>query len=168
MVSTSSVCRLSSRLTLVLVAPALRLSHRHLLQSHDYSYLHTALTVMLTDLDNSAALRRGRPKIQIDPNFLTFALEIRGPAGLASNIVTCAAKTIRRRALEYAFVQPGGPFIALNLTSLMLPLLRVRVGLAKLLNRRHALRKAGYVYTGKHKEKDAAAAVLLEPEHALL
>jgi hypothetical protein len=51
---------------------------------------------------------RGRPKVEIDPEFLSVALDLRGPSRL-SHIFKCSARTVRRRALEHGLVQPGPP-----------------------------------------------------------
>ncbi|KAJ7256838.1 hypothetical protein B0H12DRAFT_966885, partial [Mycena haematopus] len=50
----------------------------------------------------------GRPRVEIDPAFLSHALTLRGPSGL-QGIFNVSARTIRRRALEYGLVQPGQP-----------------------------------------------------------
>ena len=52
--------------------------------------------------------RPGRPRIEIDPSILAPAVELRGPTQLAT-IFGVSARTIRRRALEYGFVEPGPP-----------------------------------------------------------
>jgi hypothetical protein len=50
----------------------------------------------------------GRPRIEIDPQTLSTALELRGPTHLA-HIFNCHPRTIRRRGLEHGLVQPGEP-----------------------------------------------------------
>lgn len=52
--------------------------------------------------------RPGRPRIEIDPTFLAFALDMRGPTGVAP-VVQCAPRTVRRRAIEQGLVTPGPP-----------------------------------------------------------
>jgi hypothetical protein len=52
--------------------------------------------------------RPGRPRIEIDQNFLSFGLELRGPTGLAP-VASVASRTIRRRALEYGLVEAAAP-----------------------------------------------------------
>lgn len=52
--------------------------------------------------------RPGRPRIEIDPTFLAFALDMRGPAGVAP-VTQCAPRTVRRRAIEQGLVAPGPP-----------------------------------------------------------
>ena len=54
--------------------------------------------------------RRGRPKVEISPAFLSQALEVRGPTGIAP-VLGCSARTVRRRALEQGLAQPGPPVI---------------------------------------------------------
>ncbi|KAJ7802004.1 hypothetical protein B0H14DRAFT_2279991, partial [Mycena olivaceomarginata] len=50
----------------------------------------------------------GRHKLEIDPTFLTSALKVRGPTGIAKSL-QCCARTVRRRALREGLVQPGAP-----------------------------------------------------------
>lgn len=50
----------------------------------------------------------GRPRIEIDPELLSIALDLRGPTHLAP-IFNCHPRTIRRRALEHGLVEPGDP-----------------------------------------------------------
>ena len=50
----------------------------------------------------------GRPRVHIDPQFLSQALDLRGPSHLR-NIFQCHPRTIWRRALEYGIVTPGEP-----------------------------------------------------------
>lgn len=52
--------------------------------------------------------RPGRPRVEIDRDFLAHALELRGPQDL-EEIFDCDARTIRRRGLEYSLLQPGAP-----------------------------------------------------------
>ncbi|KAK6984522.1 hypothetical protein R3P38DRAFT_3425221 [Favolaschia claudopus] len=54
--------------------------------------------------------RRGRPRIEIDPQFLSAALDLRGPTGIAPELGV-SARTIRRSALRAGLVQPGAPVI---------------------------------------------------------
>jgi hypothetical protein len=54
---------------------------------------------------------RGRPQIEFDPQFLSFALDVRGPAGIAP-ILGCSPRTVRRRALDYQLLERGqAPFL---------------------------------------------------------
>lgn len=50
--------------------------------------------------------RRGRPRMEIDPTFLTEALSLRGPT-LLGQTLHCHGRTVRRRALELNIVEPG-------------------------------------------------------------
>jgi len=59
----------------------------------------------------SSAGRRGRPRTEINPEFLSQALDLRGPSHLGP-VFKCSARTIRRRALEYGLVVPGQPVYA--------------------------------------------------------
>ncbi|KAJ6552901.1 hypothetical protein B0H19DRAFT_899411, partial [Mycena capillaripes] len=73
--------------------------------------------VQLEDLPHGPAVQvtyqeptghRGRPRIEIDYNFLAYGLELRGPTGLAP-VADVSSRTIRRRALEYGLVEPAAP-----------------------------------------------------------
>jgi hypothetical protein len=55
--------------------------------------------------------RRGRPRIEIDPEILATSLEMRGPTGLAP-VFGISSRTIRRRALELGLVEPCPPVFA--------------------------------------------------------
>jgi hypothetical protein len=52
--------------------------------------------------------RKGRPKQQIDPQWLSQMSTLRNKEGLAP-VLGCSARTLRRRALEYKLVTPGMP-----------------------------------------------------------
>ncbi|KAK6995573.1 hypothetical protein R3P38DRAFT_3407633 [Favolaschia claudopus] len=52
--------------------------------------------------------RRGRPRVEIDPQFLRAALDLRGPTGIAPKLGV-SARTVRRAALRAGLVQPGAP-----------------------------------------------------------
>lgn len=52
--------------------------------------------------------RMGRPRVEIDDNFLAFALDLRGSSGIAQ-VLGCSARTVRRRAVEKGLRQPGQP-----------------------------------------------------------
>lgn len=52
--------------------------------------------------------QRGRPRIEINPDLLEAALGLRGPTEIA-RLFGCAPRTVRRRALEHQFVEPGEP-----------------------------------------------------------
>ncbi|KAJ6477881.1 hypothetical protein C8R47DRAFT_984653 [Mycena vitilis] len=50
----------------------------------------------------------GRPRIEIDPQFLSQALDLRGTTHLA-RVFNCSSRTVRRRALAYGLALPGAP-----------------------------------------------------------
>ena len=50
--------------------------------------------------------RRGRPRIEIDPNLLSTALRLSSKTQIAET-AQCSARTVRRRQLEYGIVVPG-------------------------------------------------------------
>lgn len=52
--------------------------------------------------------RRGRPRIEVDGNFLEHTLRRRGPTRIAM-VVGCSARTVRRRALELGLAEPQPP-----------------------------------------------------------
>ena len=52
--------------------------------------------------------RVGRPRVEIDRNYLETALQVRGPHQLAK-VMGCNPRTIRRRALEYGLADPAPP-----------------------------------------------------------
>lgn len=52
--------------------------------------------------------RRGRPRIEIDPEVLATALQFAGPTRLGA-LLGVAPRTVRRRALEHEIVEPGNP-----------------------------------------------------------
>jgi hypothetical protein len=52
--------------------------------------------------------KRGRPRIEIDPDVLATSLQLRRPFELTP-VFNASARTIRRRALEHGFVEPGDP-----------------------------------------------------------
>ncbi|KZT33080.1 hypothetical protein SISSUDRAFT_1027978, partial [Sistotremastrum suecicum HHB10207 ss-3] len=102
--------------------------HRHLFTPQDLRQLEQSLTNMVQELDSASTRsaeppdhpppavatvihtgRPGRPRIHIDPTFLAFALDIRGPTGLANDVIPCSSRSIRRRALDHGLVEPGVP-----------------------------------------------------------
>ena len=52
--------------------------------------------------------RAGRPRVEINRNYLEDALQIRGPHQLAK-VLGCNPRTIRRCALEYGLADPAAP-----------------------------------------------------------
>lgn len=52
--------------------------------------------------------RRGRPRIQIDPDILATSIQLRGPTELGT-VFGVSSRTVRRRALEQGLVQAGEP-----------------------------------------------------------
>lgn len=50
----------------------------------------------------------GRPRLDIDSQFLSSALRLRGPTGIARSI-GCSSRTVRRAALRSGLVEPGHP-----------------------------------------------------------
>ncbi|KAJ7132906.1 hypothetical protein C8R43DRAFT_654584 [Mycena crocata] len=71
---------------------------------HQSSDLPTAPNLILTSRTSTG----GRPRIDIDPAFLSQALELRGPTHLCQ-VFSASARTICRRALDYGLAQPGVP-----------------------------------------------------------
>ncbi|KAJ7364690.1 hypothetical protein DFH08DRAFT_799010 [Mycena albidolilacea] len=76
--------------------------------------------------------RPGQPRIEINRNFLSFGLELRGPTGLAS-VAGVSSCTICRHALDYNFMEPAAPVYRetvdrtsgeVSLTSLKIDLLK--------------------------------------------
>ena len=53
--------------------------------------------------------RRGRPRIEINQDFLQYALVLRCPTGISKSLQSCSSRTICRRALEHGLVDPGAP-----------------------------------------------------------
>ena len=49
--------------------------------------------------------RRGRPRVEIEPNLLSTALKLRAKTRIA-NTAGCSARTIRRRQLDYGIDEP--------------------------------------------------------------
>jgi hypothetical protein len=93
----------------------------------EYHILQTSLSAMVQDLDSAchqssdppdasplivshrvSTNSTGRPRVEIDPTFLSHALELRGPTSL-SKIINCSSRTVRHRALELGIVHLGPP-----------------------------------------------------------
>ncbi|KAJ7936291.1 hypothetical protein B0H13DRAFT_2304010 [Mycena leptocephala] len=103
--------------------------HRNVFPAAEYGILQTSLADMVTALDlachesmdppDAAPLivarrvrtgRRGRPRVEIDSQFLRAALDLRGPTGIAPEIGVCP-RTVRRVALRNGLSQPGAPVV---------------------------------------------------------
>ncbi|KAJ7135331.1 hypothetical protein C8R46DRAFT_922979 [Mycena filopes] len=56
----------------------------------------------------AAERKRGRPRKEINKEFLAGALALRGPTGVAK-VLDCHSRTVRHRALEHGLVLPGPP-----------------------------------------------------------
>ncbi|KAF7346893.1 hypothetical protein MVEN_01441500 [Mycena venus] len=117
----------SARLSLQ-VGEVLRLlqaaeQHRTAFSSAEYTVLQQSITAMVQQLDEARYLSSdppdapdvvvsqrvatgGRPCIEIDPEFLAQAIQLRGPAHLAS-VFRCSACTVRRRLLHHDLSEPG-------------------------------------------------------------
>ncbi|KAJ7265822.1 hypothetical protein C8J57DRAFT_1069107, partial [Mycena rebaudengoi] len=102
--------------------------HRASFSAAEFATLQQSITAMVSSLDEARHLSSdppqgqalvvshraptgGRPRVEIDPSFLSHALELRGTTHLRP-IFQCSARTIRRRALEYGLAQPGQPVYA--------------------------------------------------------
>ncbi|KAF7364508.1 hypothetical protein MVEN_00319500 [Mycena venus] len=89
--------------------------------SAEYAVLQQSITAMVQQLDEARYLSSdppgapdmvvsqrvatvGRPRIEIDPEFLAQAIQLRGP--LAS-VFRCSARTVRRRLLHHGLSEPG-------------------------------------------------------------
>lgn len=77
----------------------------------------SAATIQSADVPSGPAIavahavatgRPGRPRIEIDHDFLSFGLGLRGPTGLAP-VAGVSSRTIRRRALELGLVEAAAP-----------------------------------------------------------
>ncbi|KAG6874993.1 hypothetical protein C0993_011278 [Termitomyces sp. T159_Od127] len=107
----------------------LHLAHQHetLFDHEEFSTLEESVQNMISCLDEASHQSSdppdfdfgpttshistglpGHPRINIDPELLNIALELRGPTHLAA-IFNCHPRTIRRRALEHGLVDPGQP-----------------------------------------------------------
>lgn len=54
--------------------------------------------------------RRGRPRKECDPQFLAFAMDLRGPTDIAP-VLGWSSRTVSRRAVEYGLREPCPPVI---------------------------------------------------------
>lgn len=66
--------------------------------------------------------KRGRPRLDVNVDLLSQALQFRGPSGIARSF-NCCARTIRRRLLEAGLVGPAAPPFSqgIDLTGQRLP-----------------------------------------------
>jgi hypothetical protein len=106
--------------------------HKDDIPSEEYATLQDSVALMIEALETAShqssdpvestqtplvhAVRtgkRGRPRIEIDPDFLREALTMRGPSGIAPVLLVdgkeICARTVQRRALDYDLVEPGHP-----------------------------------------------------------
>ena len=51
---------------------------------------------------------RGRPRVEVDPAFLSQALTLRGSTQISA-VLQCSPRTVRRRALELGLADPAPP-----------------------------------------------------------
>ncbi|KAF7972873.1 hypothetical protein HWV62_7994 [Athelia sp. TMB] len=119
--------RSHQREVLQFVEDATTLKHREAFEAVEFGTLLASADIMLDELDQACHRstdtpdgphvvvvervrtgRRGRPRVHIDPNFLTEALTHRGPTGIAP-VISCSSRTVRRRALDLGLVQPAQP-----------------------------------------------------------
>ncbi|KAJ7784843.1 hypothetical protein DFH07DRAFT_714418, partial [Mycena maculata] len=68
--------------------------------------LTTPLLVVSKKIPNGKGT--GRHRIEIDPQFLSGVLQLRGPTGIATSI-GCHPRTVRRRAIEQGLAIPAPP-----------------------------------------------------------
>lgn len=64
---------------------------------------------VITPTSLSHTGRRGRPRIEVNPEILETALQLRGGPTSLAPVFDCSARTLRRRALELGLVEPGPP-----------------------------------------------------------
>ncbi|KAH9890442.1 hypothetical protein C8Q73DRAFT_617994, partial [Cubamyces lactineus] len=114
-------------LSLGAAADQVRCSHMQVFPPAEYDVLKESLNRMAGDLSAAchqsvdppdasplvviqpvATGRPGRPRIEIHPEFLEFALDMRGPARIAE-VLGCHPRTVRRRALELGLATPAPP-----------------------------------------------------------
>ncbi|KAJ7220272.1 hypothetical protein GGX14DRAFT_560077 [Mycena pura] len=101
--------------------------HQHVFPPAEFALLQGNISSMVDRLDDTCYLsndppdvspipvisqssngKRGRPRKNIDPNFLTEAMRIRRPSGIAP-VLQCHPRTVRRHALDLGLVEPGQP-----------------------------------------------------------
>ncbi|KAJ7749764.1 hypothetical protein B0H14DRAFT_2191504, partial [Mycena olivaceomarginata] len=102
--------------------------HQHVFPAAEFATLRNNVAAMQAALDEGATqsvdplnvpplvvIRKvpngkgtGRPRLDIDSQFLSSALRLRGPTGIARSI-GCSSRTVRRAALRSGLVEPGHP-----------------------------------------------------------
>ncbi|KAJ7780657.1 hypothetical protein DFH07DRAFT_437971 [Mycena maculata] len=101
--------------------------HRDVFPPDEYGILQTSISEMVVALDlachesmdppDGAPLvvarrvrtgRRGRPRVEIDEQFLSAALDLHGPTGIAPELGV-SSRTVCRVALRTGLVEPGAP-----------------------------------------------------------
>jgi hypothetical protein len=102
--------------------------HHNLFEASEFATLERSINAMVDALDQACHQssdpyqgqqlqvisrvqtgRRGRPRVEINQDFLQYALALRGPTGISKSLQSCSSRTIRRRALEHGLVDPGAP-----------------------------------------------------------
>jgi hypothetical protein len=79
---------------------------------HQSLDLHTG-PVIVTSVRTSSG-RRGRPRVHIQPEILQQYRQLNQPQTRQAQTFNCAARTVRRRALEYGQATPGLPVATRN------------------------------------------------------
>lgn len=129
---------------IIVGSPVLRyLQHADVIPTHERQVMEESIDAMIhalatatiqsddppprqaiTVTHQEATGRRGRPRIEIDYDFLSFGLQLRGPTGLAP-VAGVAPRTIRRRALDYALVEPAAPVYTESLDAVTGDIIRI-------------------------------------------
>lgn len=103
------------------------MQHREVFDAEEYAIFQSSIVAMVADIDQAVFIanqppdgpqlqvvhivrsgRRGRPRIEVDGNFLEHSLGRRGPTRI-SKLLGCSSRTVRRRALESGLVDPQPP-----------------------------------------------------------
>lgn len=102
----------------------------------EYAILQQGITAMLDDIDAASHQsadpaqvprpavihtiltgRRGRPRKELNREFLETALELRGPQGISAALGgSVSSRTVRRRALDYGLAEACPPVFDIVLT----------------------------------------------------
>ncbi|KAJ7433788.1 hypothetical protein FB451DRAFT_1064009, partial [Mycena latifolia] len=123
-------------LSLAAAAEQVRSPHRAIFPADEYHTLQTSISDMVSALDLAChesmdppdggplvvaqrvrTGRRGRPRTEINTQFLSAALELRGPTGIAPELGV-SSRTVRRAALRAGLVQPGAPVFQVRVDDL--------------------------------------------------